>query len=312
MNLRIITSVIALMASLSALAKDPKVVRVEFKPGASEAALSGQITGEESILYKLNARDGQFLTVSLTTEAPSADFNIFIPGRGPGDEALFASAMAPKKEYVGQLYKNGDHSISVFLNRNAARKGVTAKFDISIKVTASAPGQADAPASPGDEARFSQEASYRSIRFKVTSPAKESGNSFTLTPSGLTASNAPSTVSIKGFVVQVLCDDIDGDNSPEVAVITQDGPQERGAAYVFSTNAKKSMSEVNFRDVTDDAKLLNGYAGYDQYEFVEGTFIRRFPLYSDGEKTGKTRQLQFKLKVGEAMKQLTLDRSAEY
>lgn len=314
MHPRIITTAIVLLAFVSAFAKEPKVVRVEFKPGASETSLKGSITGEESVLYNLNARDGQFLSVSLSTESPSADFNIYIPGRGPGDEALFASAMASKKEYVGQLYKTGDHSISVFLNRNAARKRVTAKFDISIKVTATPPGQAAAPAPApgGDEARFVQEVSYRSMSFKVTSPAKESGNTFTLTPSGLAASNEPITVSIKGFVVRVVCDDIDGDDSPEVAVITQDGPQERGAAYVFSTNAKKSISEVNFRDVTDNAKLLNGYAGYDQYEFVEGTFIRRFPLYADGEKTGKTRQLQFKLKAGEAAKQLVLDRSAEY
>lgn len=165
---------------------------------------------------------------------------------------------------------------------------------------------------PAHAADFEKEVSYRNLRFKVTSPAKDTGNRFTLTPSGLKASNAPITIEVKGFVVDVLCDDMDGDDSPEIAVITQEGKQERGRAYVFSSNAKKSLSEVNFRDVTEDAKLLNGYAGGDQYAFVENTFIRRFPLYSDGEKTGKTRQFQFKLKPGEAMKQLVLDRHTEY
>lgn len=165
---------------------------------------------------------------------------------------------------------------------------------------------------PADAADFEKEVSYRNLRFKVTSPAKDAGNRFTLTPAGLKASNAPITVEVKGFVVDVLCDDMDGDDSPEIAVITQQGKQEFGRAYVFSTNAKKSLSEVNFRDVTDDAKLLNGYGGGDQYNFVENTFVRRFPLYSDGERTGKTRQFQFKLKAGEAMKQLVLDRSVEY
>ncbi len=292
------------------------MVRVEFKPGASGAEIKGSITGDEYVLYKLNARDGQFLSVSLRTDSPSADFNIYIPGRGPGDEALFASAMAPAKAYVGQLYKTGDHTVSVFLNRNAARKGATAKYEVAFKITPAPPekgGTASAPQAPGGkEARFAQEVGYRDMRFKVTSPATETGNSFTLAPSGLKASNEPVTLPIKGYVVNVLCDDIDGNDSPEIAVITQEGPQEYGHAYVFSTNAKKSMSEVNFRDVKDDPKLLNGYAGYDEYNFVEGTFIRRFPLYSDGEKTGKTRQFQFKLKPGEAMKQLVLDKQVEY
>ncbi|MEZ5386999.1 MAG: hypothetical protein R3F13_15940 [Prosthecobacter sp.] len=315
MHSRIITTAIALVALSSALAKESKVVRVEFKPGASSAEVKGRITGEESVIYKLNARDGQFLSVSLRPDNASANYNIYIPGRGPGDEALFVSAVGGH-EYVGQLYKTGDHSVSVFLVRAAARRGETANYDIVFKITATPPDKtaaAPVPTAPtGDDARFSQEVSYRNMRFKVTSPAKESGNSFTLTPAGLAISNDPVTQTIQGFVVNVVCDDIDGDDSPEIAVITQEGPQERGAAYVFSTNAKKSMSQVNFRDVTDDRKLLNGYAGYDEYQFVESTFIRRFPLYYDGEKTGKTRQFQFKLKPGEAMKQLMLDKSVEY
>ena len=313
MNLRTIATAIALFSFASAFAKEPKVVRVEFKPGSTSAEITGRITGDEYMLYKLNARDGQFLSVSLRPDNQSADYNIYIPGRGPGDEALFTSATGGR-EYVGQLYKTGDHSVSVFLNRNAARKGETANFDIVFKITATAPEKnAAAPAPPpADAAVFSKEVGYRDMRFKVTSPATDGNNRFTLTPSGLQASNDPITLDVKGFVVDVQCDDIDGDDSPEIAVITQDTKQEFGRAYVFSTNAKKSLSEVNFRDVTDEAKLLSGYGGGDQYQFVEGTFIRRFPLFSEGEKTGKTRQFQFKLKPGEAMKQLVFDKSVEY
>ena len=45
---------------------------------------------------------------------------------------------------------------------------------------------------------------------------------------------------------------------------------------------------------------------------MENTFIRRFPLYENGSPNGKTRQFQFKLVPGEAMKQLVLDRTVEY
>ncbi|MCB1276749.1 hypothetical protein [Prosthecobacter sp.] len=314
MNLRMITTAVALMSFASGFAKEPKVVRVEFKPGASSAEVTGRITGDEFMLYKLNARDGQFLSVSLRPDNQAADYNIYIPGRGPGDEALFTSATGGR-EYVGQLYKTGDHSVSVFLNRNAARKGETANFDIVFKITATPPEKtaaAPTPAPGPDAAVFMQEVSYRNMRFKVTSPAAETNNRMTIAPSGLQASNDPITIDVQGFVVDVQCDDMDGDDSPEIAVITQETKQEFGRAYVFTTFGKKSLGMVNFRDVTDDAKLLSGYGGGDQYQFVENTFIRRFPLFSDGEKTGKTRQFQFKMKPGEAMKQLVFDKSVDY
>ncbi len=270
-------------------------------------------TADESVVYKLNARDGQFLSVSLTSDNESAGFNVYIPGRGPGDEALGRSDASPDgHSYMGQLYMTGDHSISVFLNRNAARKGATANYELTLRVTDNAPDAPPVPAMPATGSRFSKQVSYGGLTFTVTSPASETENRITLAPAGLQASNDPVTIEVKGFVVEVLCDDIDGDDSPEIAVITQESKQEFGRAYVFSTLGKKSLGMVNFVDVTDDTERLSGYGGGYQYQFVEGTFIRRFPLFSDGERTGKTRQFQFKLKPGEAMKQLVLDKQVDF
>jgi hypothetical protein len=112
--------------------------QIKFAAGKSSATLSGKVTGSDTVLYKLNAKDKQFLKVSLTTDNEAADYNIYIPGRAPGDEALFTSATGGRA-YTGQLYKTGDHSISVFLNRNAARKGQTANFKLDVSVTDKAP-----------------------------------------------------------------------------------------------------------------------------------------------------------------------------
>lgn len=168
---------------------------------------------------------------------------------------------------------------------------------------------AQAPAT--SEAAFQKEASYAEIRFTVTSPQTTGGNRFTISPSGLQVSNEPFTVEAQGQVVDVMADDMDGDNSPEVAVITEDGPDQKRQAHVFTTFAGKSFGMVHFPAVTDP-KLLEGYLGGDEFQFVESTFIRRFPLHDGGQKSGKFRQLQFKLKPGEAMKQLVLDRQVEY
>jgi hypothetical protein len=158
---------------------------------------------------------------------------------------------------------------------------------------------------------YTKEVSYDNIKFVVNSPGNTSANSFTVTPSGLSASNNPITENIQGQVIDAIANDMDGDNSPEVAVIVEETPGGKRKAYVYSSFNRKSFGSVNFVDVTDASKL-SGYQGGDEYEFVENTFIRRFPLYEAGQKSGKTRQFQFKMKAGEAMKQLTLDRETTF
>lgn len=175
-----------------------------------------------------------------------------------------------------------------------------------------APAATETPATATPvSAPFSKEVSYDNLKFQVSSPGSATANSFTVTPSGLSASNDPITENIQGQVADLQADDMDGDNSPEVAVIVEETPGGKRKAYVYSSFNRKSMGMVNFMDVTDAAKLA-GYQGGDEYAFVENTFIRRFPLYENGQKTGKTRQFQFKMKAGEAMKQLVFDRQSDY
>jgi hypothetical protein len=178
------------------------------------------------------------------------------------------------------------------------------------KETAPAAKEPTVAATPASVS-FSKEVSYDNIKFQVSSPGSVSGNSFTVTPSGLSASNNPIKENIQGQVVDVQADDMDGDNSPEIAVIVENTSDEKRKAYVYSTFNRKSFGGVNFVDVTDASKLA-GYQGGDEYAFIENTFIRRFPLYEGGQKTGKTRQFQFKMKAGEAMKQLVFDRQSDY
>jgi hypothetical protein len=286
-------------------AEETRTERVTFEAGKSSAVISGKITGNESVVYKLNARDKQFLDVRLEPDNESTDFNLYIPGRGPGDEALFASAMGDgSRHYTGQLYKTGDHSISVFMNRAAARQGKTSNFKITFKITDGPPAE-NAPAGAG--AKFDKSASYGKVSFRVTSPQAGENNSFTITPSGLTVSNEPITLPVNAKVTDVIAEDIDGDNSPEAAVIVEFANGRRTAS-VFTTFAGKSFGQVNFPEPSGKG-LFDGYEGGDEYEMMENTFVRRFPLHGQA---AKTRQLQFKLKPGEAMKQLVLDRHSDY
>ena len=136
--LRAAAAIVLAATASSSFAEESHTKRIEFPKGKSHTMVAGHVTGSSTIVYKLNAKEGQFLKLSMETDKSSADFNIYIPGRGPGDEALFTSATGGRS-YTGQLYKTGDHTITVFLNRNAARTGVTANFKLHVSVTSKAP-----------------------------------------------------------------------------------------------------------------------------------------------------------------------------
>jgi hypothetical protein len=161
-------------------------------------------------------------------------------------------------------------------------------------------------------APFTKEVSYRDYKFTVATKSGVDEHHFTISSQGLTEVNDTFTVDVKGAIKDVIIDDIDGDNSPEIAVIDLMGPNQMGHVHMFSAFSGKSMGMVNFPELPEGDKVLNGYKGFDEYNFVEGTFIRRFPIYDGENKTGKLRQLQYKLKPGEAMKQLVLDKTDEY
>jgi hypothetical protein len=155
------------LAAGYALAGDARTERVKFAHGSSSASISDQIEGEEYVVYKLRAKNGQFLRVNLSADNENTDFNIYIPGRGPGDEALYNSATGGKREYYGQLYKNGEHSISVFQNRNAARKGRVSNYDLFVEITDGPNPDGGATSSGSD---MSHDAKVPGTDFHATGP----------------------------------------------------------------------------------------------------------------------------------------------
>ncbi len=169
----------------------------------------------------------------------------------------------------------------------------------------------ETPADPVATNPYSQELKYESLNFVISAPQSANGNEVTITPSGLANSNDPIIWPVEGIVTKSEAADIDGDDSPELLVVTQ-SPDKKGHAYVFSTFNKKSMGMVNLPDFTENPKNLLGYNGMDEFALVETKFIHLFPLYENGNPTGKTRQLQYSLKPGEAMKQLVLGKTIEF
>jgi hypothetical protein len=107
------------------------------------------------------------------------------------------------------------------------------------------------------------------------------------------------------------------DQSPEIYVYVRSaGPDARGRVVAYAANRRKSLSQVYLPPVTENAKAANGYKGHDDFAVVENTFVQRFPVYTDtaanATSTKGTRQLQYKLKQGEAGWMLKLDKVVDY
>jgi hypothetical protein len=144
------------------------------------------------------------------------------------------------------------------------------------------------------------------------------GKKLTIQPVGLSVDNSIAEQQIEGTVVNAEVGDLNIDGFPEVMVYLQsDGSGSYGSVIGYSVNNGKSMSMIaSLPSVAENAEASNGYMGHDEFAIVESTLVQRFPIYKQGDSnanpTGGTRQIQYKLKDGEAMRKFVVDQVVEY
>lgn len=127
-------------AQLALAQDDMRTETVNFAAGTTGTTVRDKITGREFVVYKLGAKAGQRLKIRLTSDNSATYFNVYEPGRTLGDEALAVSEqtgpMVPDLNlFDGMLISSGIYSVSVYLYRNAARRGETAGFSLDISIT---------------------------------------------------------------------------------------------------------------------------------------------------------------------------------
>jgi hypothetical protein len=150
---------------------------------------------------------------------------------------------------------------------------------------------------------------------RIQSPNATEKNTITLEPKGLKSTNEQLVLQVDGEVTRSFLADMDGDNTPELfIVLTNPGSGSYGSVIAYSTNGRKSLTPIIIEEPAE--KDLVGYMGHDEFEVMENTFVRRFPLYKEGDTnanpTGGHRQFQYKLKAGEAAWQLKIERMESY
>jgi hypothetical protein len=101
--------------------------RIEFKRGATSTTVNGKVRGDEEAEYVLAARNGQKLTIRLTsTPSRSTVFQLL----GPDNDTLGLEYDA-NYYYSGRLTKTGDYFINV--SRRARAKGMS-RYKLTITI----------------------------------------------------------------------------------------------------------------------------------------------------------------------------------
>jgi hypothetical protein len=209
----------------------------------------------------------------------------------------------------GQIYRLAQESVFVYWD--------TAGLPGSVGAQPAAAQRGVLPAAAPPPVPFDQTLKLQGIGFHVTSANSGSTNELKIVPSGLAIDNTPIVRAIDGQITRAEVADLDADGSPEIYVyIRSAGSGSYGTLVAYSANRRKSLSEIYLPPVSDDAQAARGYMGHDDFAVVENTLVRRFPVYKDGDSnaapSGGVRQLQYKLKPGEANWQLKLERRVEY
>ena len=124
-----------LLAAPVTLAQDIRKETVHFKAGTSGTTIQGRIKGYESVSYLLGAKAGQVMHARLSTRHGATYFNIYGPGKGPGDEAIAVSDRSdPINTFEGVLPEDGNYTISVYMMRSAARRNEVSDYSLDISI----------------------------------------------------------------------------------------------------------------------------------------------------------------------------------
>lgn len=141
-TIRLLLVLVLLFAGAGAEAQQngQRNYRIVFPPGTTATVAADQIAGQDTVLYRLSAREGQRMTVALNAQGAQVYFNVYAPGRRPGDTALAVSSqpgrLVPRvNRFEADLPRSGDYLIWVYLDRAAARRGDGAGYSMSVSVT---------------------------------------------------------------------------------------------------------------------------------------------------------------------------------
>ena len=167
------------------------------------------------------------------------------------------------------------------------------------------------------QANFFKTLALQNISFDLETSGEGSIRQLSIQPKGLEIDKQNIIIEIDGEVVNAEIEDLNSDGFPEILIYTiSAGSGSYGNVIGYSVNNGKSISQIYFPEISENKEASIGYMGHDEFAIMETCLARRFPVYKNGDTnnnpTGGTRQIEYKLKDGEASRLFVIDKISEY
>jgi hypothetical protein len=116
---------------------------LQFAPGANSATANGSITGRSDNRYRVRAKEGQKIKVTLTPRRPTTYFNVNPPG---SDQSIFVGSNEGNL-YEGRLPASGVYEIVVYQMGGAASDNKRSDYQLKVAITGGGSGGSSGSAS---------------------------------------------------------------------------------------------------------------------------------------------------------------------
>ncbi len=129
----------------------------------------------------------------------------------------------------------------------------------------------------------------------------EQKNNIQITPVGFTNNARDASFEVKGRILKAEVDDLNNDLFPDLVLyLYNPGEKMTGSVIGVSSVKNENFMPISFPDIVNDPKLRVGYMGMDVYMLMEGSLMRRFPIYTTDSTgasipIGKYRQIQYQV-----------------
>ncbi len=258
---------------------------------------------DSTAIVKVRSRtDIKKATCTFDAKASQKDSNT-LSANYDGRKILFR--VAGNELTVSGEYPDDESALSFFCSGGASLSGKYAKLSTPLD------------RSQFDSLSYERLLTMKEIMFEITSSENDGENTLVIQPIGLKTDNNKLVHKYQGMIDNVEIADLNVDGYPEVFIYTVSPDKSRKSSLIaYSVNNGKSVSAISFPELKDNVEASKGYRGNDEFAVVEATLVQRFPVYQDnaGENAvpKMMRQLQYKLKDGEASRVLYVDKVVEF
>jgi hypothetical protein len=187
-----------------------------------------------------------------------------------------------------------------------------ASTPMATATTAATPSESATPAetaTPSTAEAFEKTLTLQEHTFVVTSD----GSEVNVAASGLELPDEPQVAELDGTIVDAEVEDLDANGFPEVYIyVTSNDEKKSGHLIAFASNNGKSITPIYLPPLDQVEGASEGYKGGDELRVVENRLVQRWSIYkdddADGQPSGGTRQIQWRLEPGEATWTLVSDK----